>query len=97
MDYLDRMNLATAALNPSILSQARAVHAGKTVDSITADGVSADLVMAHEVVIKFTDGSSIVLALDWRGDECYISQRTRATIGAAGTAILETQANLRQP
>jgi predicted DNA-binding protein len=35
-----------------------------------------DLYMCEEVVIVLEDGEKIILSQDWRGSECYISQRS---------------------
>lgn len=56
-----------------ILSRKHYSHIGKTVKSIEADG--DDLMMTEFVRISFTDGSKIYLGTDWRGNECYISER----------------------
>ena len=50
-------------------------HEKKVIQKITSDSFSKDsLMMCHEIVISFTDGTEIVLRNDWRGDECYISE-----------------------
>ena len=57
-----------------IVSQPASDHTGKVIASITGGTFLSDLVMCGEVRIKFTDGSELHLATDWRGSECYISQ-----------------------
>tara|TARA_R110000868_G_scaffold337623_1_gene598519 strand:- start:183 stop:380 length:198 start_codon:yes stop_codon:yes gene_type:complete len=37
----------------------------------------SDLVMAEWIIFHFDDGSQLSIATDWRGGECYISQRTK--------------------
>ena len=49
-------------------------HKGKVVDRIESDSIGSGLVMAENVKIFFTDGSSIILKIDWRGHDAYISQ-----------------------
>jgi len=52
-------------------------HVGKKIASIEVDGSASperDMVMARRIKIAFDDGSSIDLAVDWRGDDAYISQ-----------------------
>jgi hypothetical protein len=61
----------------TILTRDPSVHCGKTVKEIIVDGVSnpSDLTVFDEITIIFTDGSKIKLRTDWRGSECYISER----------------------
>jgi len=56
-----------------IVSQDPQEHVGKTIAYIVSDAHDC-LVMAYRVKIAFTDGSVILLQVDWRGDEAYISQ-----------------------
>jgi hypothetical protein len=58
-----------------ILDQNTEQHIGKVVKAIRGDGTNS-LDMCRQVTIEFTDGTCIVLAPDWYGQECYISQRT---------------------
>jgi hypothetical protein len=57
-----------------IVSQDPQEHSGKTVDCIVSDSGSGDLVMANRIKICFTDGSTILLMVDWRGEYACISQ-----------------------
>ena len=60
-----------------ILSRPIAAHIGKIVSEVQTDGYHRDdIVMCREVVIIFTDGTSIRLRTDWRGEVCYISEHT---------------------
>jgi hypothetical protein len=60
----------------TLLGQMTDEHKGKTVQSIESSAGNT-LCMTSRIVIYFTDGTSIVLGLDWRGSECYISQYDR--------------------
>jgi len=52
-------------------------HIGKVVERIVVDEFSHKHInMTEQVVIKFTDGSKIILRADYRGSDCYISERT---------------------
>lgn len=57
-----------------ILSRNVKTHIGKIVSEISCNSSKDDLVMCDSVTIKFTDGTSILLGVDWRGNECYISE-----------------------
>ena len=59
-----------------ILDRDRSTHIGKTIEYIDSDDFDGGLMMCHEIVIGFTDGSKIILKNDWRGNECYISEYT---------------------
>jgi len=57
-----------------LLQQKTLEHIGKTIKKIESDG-DDDLLMCDHIKIIFTDNSTICLGLDWRGRDCYISQR----------------------
>lgn len=70
----------------TILSQPKDVWCGRTIASITvrrAGRREIDLVMVDAVTFTFTDGTSLCLGLDWRGDEAYISEYVPAVQDAA--------------
>ena len=61
-----------------ILQRDIKTYVGKIIKEIRADSLSgANLVMCDEVVVDFTDGTTIVLRTDWRGNDCYISEYTK--------------------
>lgn len=60
-----------------IVQRPRASWRGKVVDHVECSQDWGDaLVMCQSVSLHFTDGSTLHLALDWRGDACYISEQT---------------------
>lgn len=52
-------------------------YIGKTIVGVETDSLGSGIHMSDRVVIKFTDGTQIVLRTDWRGSDCYISQYVR--------------------
>ena len=57
-----------------LLDRNKSGHKGKVIREIRADGFNDTLGMCSEIKIIFTDGTSIILGRDWRGQECYISE-----------------------
>lgn len=59
-----------------IISRDVHIHIGKKIKAIEPDLCSTpgDLCMCFEIRFIFEDNSSILLGLDWRGHECYISE-----------------------
>ena len=64
------------AHNRVLLSRNPKQLAGKTVAEVVPIGSydDSDLIMCEAIEIRFTDGTRLHLALDWRGAECYISE-----------------------
>lgn len=65
-------------MNPTLTSENTANHKGKVVsrfEDAHGNELSVLNMIGDELNIIFTDGSSIKMAPDWRGAECYWSQR----------------------
>ena len=62
-----------------LLHQNTKAHHGKKIKGFFDEhGNELDsLVMCESITIIFDDGSRLLLRTDWRGGECYISQRTQ--------------------
>lgn len=60
-----------------ILRESASKHEGKTLSHFENQFGKKldDLYMVDELIIVFTDGSKIKMDQDWRGSECYWSQR----------------------
>jgi hypothetical protein len=65
-------------LNPMILDTNADRYYGQAIVKITDRyGKELDnLVMVDWIIFHFEDGQKISISTDWRGQDCYISQRT---------------------
>ena len=57
------------------ISQKTEEFEGKTIAKIQTDSGGEDtFYMVEKISIEFTDGTTLHLKTDWRGQDCYISQ-----------------------